>query len=255
MTWKGIASDYQDDEQKQKQNDIKHQKYIILQKFKLSISNKETNGEDPLDNEDYLSITATIDYLRNINETALKTIVKEFFQDFDQSKIRYVLTVPAQWSDDERAAMRIMAKDAGIITKSDHENKLIIINESFAATLFCEKELSAQRFAFDEGSKYLICDAGGGTIDLATYESTIISPKNIGDHKAIGRCQLTTDSGDKCGSGFVDDKMEELLLDILFHGGEDCDIKAHNKLLLAPLMAHFIENLKVCTIYKYIDSD
>lgn len=235
-TWKGIADVgfIEDDEQLKKHDDIRLQKSIILQKFKLNISSKTSS--------DYLSITATIDYLRNINETAFNTIVKNCIVDVDKSKIRYVLTVPAQWTDDERDAMRMMANDAGIITSSDHDNKLIIINESFAATLFCEKELSTKCFAFEEGSKYLICDAGGGTVDLATYESTVISTNK--DTGVIGRCQLTTDSGDKCGSGFVDDKMEDLLLDILFHGCEDSG-RAHNKILLAPLMVEFIENLKV----------
>lgn len=215
-----------------------------MQKFKLNIAASKTSGnedEDENHDDDYLSITATIDYLRNMSDTAFNMIVKNYITDVDKSKIRYVLTVPAQWTDDERAAMRMMATDAGIITKTDHENKLIIINESFAATLFCEKELATKCFAFEEGAKYLICDAGGGTVDLATYESTIILNK---DNNTIGRCQLTTDSGDKCGSGFVDDHMEDLLLDILFHGCNESD-RARNKIWLASLMAHFIENLKV----------
>ncbi|KAI7895644.1 uncharacterized protein EV154DRAFT_494467 [Mucor mucedo] len=241
-TWKGISAGFTDDEtQTRKEEDIKGQKSIILQKFKLNIAASRTNNnEEDNHDDDYLSVMATIDYLRNMNDTAFNMIVKNFFTDVDKSKIRYVLTVPAQWTDDERVAMRMMATDAGIITKTDHENKLIIINESFAATLFCEKELASKCFAFEEGAKYLICDAGGGTVDLATYESTIISSK---DKNSIGRCQLTTDSGDKCGSGFVDDHMENLLLDLLFHGCNQID-KARNKIWLASLMAHFIENLK-----------
>lgn len=60
----------------------------------------------------------------------------------------------------------------------------------------------------------------------------------------IGRCQLTTDSGKKCGSGYVDDKMEDLLIKILFHGAKDMSVK-RKKEAVAPLMVQFIDNFKV----------
>ncbi|KAG2229760.1 hypothetical protein INT48_004764 [Thamnidium elegans] len=235
-TWKRIGKD-EDDPTLEQGN-------TILRKFKIKLADKTADDEEEHNQYDHLNVAATIDYLRQMKETAYNDINKDAIAKVDTEKIRYILTVPAQWDDDERAAMRIMAKDAGIINKGDHENRLIIINESLAATLFCEREICLKRntFKFQKGSRYLICDAGGGTVDLATYEATDASFNNR-DSTLIGRCQLTIDSGGHCGSGFVDDNMENVLLDILFHEAEE-DKKQELKYAISPLMEIFIDELK-----------
>jgi molecular chaperone DnaK (HSP70) len=242
--------------------------HIILRKFKLKLTDTNDRSNDveqdesndgndltSLGKDEYLNVTATIDYLRKMNDGTYEQIKEDQKsvetgnkEVLDKSKIRYILTCPAQWNDDDRAAMRIMAKDAGIITKDDHENRLIIINESFAATLFCETEIEpgVREDAFKEGNKYLVCDAGGGTVDLATYESTSVFDKNK-NTQIIGRCQLTTDSGQMCGSAFIDNNMEDLLLDIMFHGSDPSERQKHSR-YISSLMVQFIEKLKVCTV-------
>jgi molecular chaperone DnaK (HSP70) len=65
-----------------------------------------------------------------------------------------------------------------------------------------------------ENDKYIIFDAGGGTVDLATFESTASS--KTAENESFRRCQLTADSGDKCGSVFLDEQMQKLLLSIFF---------------------------------------
>lgn len=243
-TWKGIGKE---------DDPTVEQRSIILRKFKIKLADKTADDDEEYNQHDILNVAATIDYLRKMKETVYNDINQDAIAKVDTEKIRYILTVPAQWDEDERAAMRIMAKDAGIINKGDNENSLIIINESLAATLFCERKISLKKHTFDfqKGSRYLICDAGGGTVDLATYEATNASFNNR-DSKLIGRCQLTIDNGDNCGSGFVDDNMENVLLDILFHGAEEGK-KQKLKQAIAPLMENFIDELKVpYYIYTYI---
>lgn len=83
-------------------------------------------------------------------------------------------------------------------------------------------------------------------MDLATYESTLPFTEGDNEKNVIGRCQLTTDSGKKCGSGYVDDRMESLLIEILLHDADDVPME-NKKAFVAPLMVQFIDDYKVHT--------
>lgn len=88
-------------------------------------------------------------------------------------EIHWVLTVPAIWNDAAKQFMRECAKDAGI----DNDN-LTIALEPEAASLFCrhlpvEKTGGANQPSlsqFKAGTKYLVVDAGGGTVDITVHE-------------------------------------------------------------------------------------
>ncbi|GAN05319.1 hypothetical protein MAM1_0087c04789 [Mucor ambiguus] len=116
--------------------------------------------------------------------------------------------------------MRNVAISAGLISEKDHESRLIIINESLAATLYCERETAAALFSeramaesvIPIGSNYIVCDAGGGTVDIASFVAT----KALKENKSFPRCQLTADTGERCGSTYLDERMKELLMRVLF---------------------------------------
>lgn len=88
--------------------------------------------------------------------------------------IRWVITVPAIWSDPAKAFMRTAAIKAGI-----DPGMLTIALEPEAAALYVkhlpvEKRLDTNKEmvlqAFAPGSKYIVVDAGGGTIDITAHE-------------------------------------------------------------------------------------
>jgi molecular chaperone DnaK (HSP70) len=99
---------------------------------------------------DYLK--AAIEYVRT------QSLLRHYGQNFLESQqISYVITVPAIWSDKAKDLTRKAAERAGI-----HRRKLVLITEPEAAALYCatlcrEVDLTA-------GDKFLICDAGGGTV-------------------------------------------------------------------------------------------
>lgn len=142
-TWKNGYSDKLPEES--------YKEAITLRKFKLKLKNEDTeqdrNDEDDSETLDpkfeHLYFTATIDYLRNINDATFNHIKNTYF-NVDKEQIRYILTVPAEWTENERNAMRVMAIRAGIISRDDHENRLLIINESYAATFYCENEIAVE---------------------------------------------------------------------------------------------------------------
>lgn len=191
----------------------------IFEKFKLklpkSVSQKGAglvSGNKEQDDEE-ANMRATIDFFRVVydhifNQIHAQRPVSNI--EFSKDKIRFVITVPAIWNDVERTIMRNVAVAAGLISENDHENRLIIINESLAATLYCEREKAGD--LLEENANYIVCDAGGGTVDIASFVATIPDKENM----SFPRCQLTADSGERCGSTYLDKRMGELIMKLLF---------------------------------------
>ncbi|MEW5309675.1 MAG: hypothetical protein WDW38_001544 [Sanguina aurantia] len=80
--------------------------------------------------------------------------------------IQWCITVPAQWSDASKATVRNAALRAGIISKLDSP-QLMIILEPEAAALHA-KTLRAIELAV--GDVFMVVDAGGGTVDVTVEE-------------------------------------------------------------------------------------
>jgi molecular chaperone DnaK (HSP70) len=72
------------------------------------------------------------------------------------------------WSDRAKATMREAALRAGLINSNDHPDRLMLISEPEAAALYCEKK--SEQFNLKHGQRFMICDAGGGTVDLIVFE-------------------------------------------------------------------------------------
>ncbi|XP_053376188.1 heat shock 70 kDa protein 12A-like [Mercenaria mercenaria] len=128
----------------------------------------------------------SIDYLK---KDVLDTLSKQVDTSLEVHDIHWVLTVPAIWNDAAKQFMREAAQKAGILGKS-----LTICLEPEAASIYCrhlqvskspaagEKSSLAQ---FSSGTKYLVLDAGGGTVDITVHEVTTSGElKEL--HKASG---------------------------------------------------------------------
>ncbi|XP_053387922.1 heat shock 70 kDa protein 12B-like [Mercenaria mercenaria] len=94
-------------------------------------------------------------------------------QKLKATNIQWVLTVPAIWTEGAKQFMREAAVAAGI-----DDDKLCIALEPEAASIYCRylsvetsvnsTELTLQRFR--EGKRYMVVDAGGGTVDINVHE-------------------------------------------------------------------------------------
>jgi len=106
-----------------------------------------------------LPVDFAADYLKAIrqhvlNEALTRHLGKEFL---DKQPIRYVITVPAIWSDKARDLTRQAAARAGI-----PEDNLSLVTEPEAAALYCST--LCNEVSLGNGDRFLICDAGGGTV-------------------------------------------------------------------------------------------
>ncbi|XP_052799223.1 heat shock 70 kDa protein 12A-like isoform X2 [Mya arenaria] len=88
-----------------------------------------------------------------------------------ENDIHWVLTVPAIWDNAAKQFMREAAKQADI-----EETRLTVALEPEAASLFC-RHLPVERSGNEtslgklkSGQKYLVLDAGGGTVDITVHE-------------------------------------------------------------------------------------
>lgn len=146
---------------------------------------------------------AISDYLHGLHEYAAEKILQDFGPSYSRKCFRYCLTVPAMWSDKAKDVMRRAAIRANLITEADHPERLMLVSEPEAAALYCER--ACKQYDLEEGDRFLICDAGGGTVDLIVYDINCSSQ---------GRrlSEVTKGHGASCGSMFIDLNFRDLLI-------------------------------------------
>ncbi|KAH0541830.1 hypothetical protein FGG08_003713 [Glutinoglossum americanum] len=144
----------------------------------------------------------------------------------DITKIDFVLTVPAIWSDSAKKsnfaaplrsthllnAFTVAATDciAGGAETEDaarragigNEHELEILSEPEAAALYTLKHSDRSSSMIKVNDRIVVCDAGGGTVDLISYDVLQIQPL------IVRECAAGT--GDYCGSTFIDRNFESL---------------------------------------------
>ncbi|KAI1771010.1 actin-like ATPase domain-containing protein [Hypoxylon cercidicola] len=126
----------------------------------------------------------------------------------DALRLHVVITLPAIWKGYARQSMEIAARKAGILDYRDAgDTTLSFAPEPEAAALFtlCEPGRIVKK-----GNVYIICDAGGGTVDLITYE--------IQKDKPLTVREAAEGTGGLCGGIFIDEAFERICKDRLGKG-------------------------------------
>lgn len=91
-----------------------------------------------------------------------------------QRKFQYCLTVPAKYTQKEKAILREACIRADMISRYDHFDRLMMVSESEAAALYAEKK--TQPFQADD--TILVCEAGFYTINLALFKKSTFGGGN-----------------------------------------------------------------------------
>ncbi|KAL3878543.1 hypothetical protein ACJMK2_030883 [Sinanodonta woodiana] len=184
--------------------------WYYFRRFKMTLYDKMSlNRNFKLESDDGKTLSAML-----VFSSCLKYLVDHLFktcQDrisgIERTDIRWVLTVPAIWNDAAKQFMREAAEKADI-----PGDQLLIALEPEAASIFCQhlplKMISGTDGGFKPfqlGSKYLVLDAGGGTIDITVHE--VMDDRELRElHRACG--------GDWGGTK-VDKAFADLLIDIV----------------------------------------
>ncbi|KAK1574456.1 uncharacterized protein LY79DRAFT_593272 [Colletotrichum navitas] len=120
-------------------------------------------------------------------------------------KFHVVITLPAIWPEYAKARMRRAAENAGLLEERPAgQTTLAFISEPEAAALATMRDL-AGRPNIKAGDHFVVCDAGGGTVDLISYEVLSLKPMVV--REAI------KGDGELCGGVFLDEAFVNLIKD------------------------------------------
>ena len=140
------------------------------------------------------------DFLSAVYKHTMTTLYRRFPQGVMQvTKVDFVLTVPAIWSDAAKSKVEDAARRAGMTNEHD----LQLLSEPESAAVYTIKSLGEAHSPFKVNDRLVVCDAGGGTVDLIAYEIKSIAPR-------LTVVECTAGSGDFCGSTFIDREFERL---------------------------------------------
>ncbi|KAL4232760.1 Heat shock 70 kDa protein 12A [Mactra antiquata] len=187
-----------------------HKDYYFFRRFKMRLFNQiQLKRKFMLEDEMCEKLpamevfSACIKYLRD----RLLNRIHDSYVNMADEEIKWVLTVPAIWNDTSKQFMREAAEKAGINT-----SQLLIALEPEAASLCCRhlpmdtmKGCSGGLKPFAPKAKYMVFDAGGGTIDITVHQV-----------QADGSIkELYVANGGNWGGTSIDRKYHEFLGDIV----------------------------------------
>jgi hypothetical protein len=147
-----------------------------------------------------LPVDIIADFLQHVKDHVLKTLDEEYRREVWSSlPITLVVTVPAVWSDAAKDRTLQAVRQAGFNnTYFPLLKRTLLATEPEAAAIYTIKTLRGttqdQRLAVGDG--FVICDMGGGTVDLISYRVAELQP-TIVEEATIG-------TGDQCGGSFID---------------------------------------------------
>ncbi|KAF2084380.1 actin-like ATPase domain-containing protein [Saccharata proteae CBS 121410] len=137
-------------------------------------------------------------YLRCLHQYFVHFLEKKFRPEVVKvTPVEYWVTVPAIWSDKAKSATLAAAKAAGFGSRPT--DKVCLISEPEAAALAALKPHIGPDVLdpVHPDESILVCDCGGGTVDITTY--TVLNT-----HPELKFQELCFGMGGKCGSTAID---------------------------------------------------
>ncbi|CAI4217302.1 unnamed protein product [Parascedosporium putredinis] len=131
------------------------------QKLPFYVSPLETAAQ--LKRFDKNVVDAVSDYLTEVYKHTMDTLTRRYGESFMAStKVDFVLTCPAVWSDAAKNTTLQAAERAGMGSKSEIQ----MISEPEAAAVYTLKAIQPNHL--NVGDNFIVCDAGGGTVEYVS---------------------------------------------------------------------------------------
>ncbi|XP_055937717.1 heat shock 70 kDa protein 12A-like isoform X2 [Argiope bruennichi] len=208
-------------------------KWLYFEKFKMTLHKTENLSRDTIiyaaNGKGLSALTVFAHALRYFRKHALQELSDQSATCILNDDVRWVVTVPAIWRQPAKQFMRNAAYEAGIASKENPEQLLIAL-EPEAASIFCRRlrqhqlvpmmsgpqrlslpnikenpDSSLPAVIENAGTRYMVVDCGGGTVDITVHEITDENGTIKELHKA---------TGGPYGSVGIDLEFEKLLADI-----------------------------------------
>ncbi|PNP76464.1 hypothetical protein FNYG_10202 [Fusarium nygamai] len=144
-------------------------------------------------------VDVVADFMGAMYNHALEKIGSRVPRDYlDLCEKSFVLSVPAVWSDKAKEKTIQAAKKAGVYP-------VTLVKEPEAAALYT---FMTQERALNSGDCFVVCDAGGGTVDLISYEVVSTEP-------TLDLAELVPGKGNMSGSLGLNKRFAEAVRDLI----------------------------------------
>ena len=203
---------------------------LLFQTYKMHLLHLDSNAVS-VDGREMPLMTIIAETLRFISEKALHKLSEQVGKVV-KTKIKWVLTVPALWSEEHKQFMRRACVEAGIIDNLNDTNLLLCLEPEGASISVREDAEEAVRQQMDSGSVGMVLDCGGGTVDI-TIHKLLCEPHE----KFLCEELLPSSGGCEWGSKFVDLYFEEFLKE--FFGEELFESYKRNAVGRLDILKHF----------------
>ncbi|KAK1760334.1 hypothetical protein QBC47DRAFT_3712 [Echria macrotheca] len=178
------------------------------------------------------TVQIVADYLGAVYKHAIAKIAKDEMTGVLELPRQFVITVPAIWSDQAKTATlnaaRLAHADMKFVSPED------LVTEPEAAALYALQ--SFRNRGFKTGDTFVLCDAGGGTVDLISYKITSLYPR-------MQVKEVVSATGAAVGSMMINNGFERYLRQIL---GDDVLARMKDKggVAFNAVMREFDQKIK-----------
>ena len=170
--------------------------------------------------------------LKFIANKALEKLKEQIGDIVKKEKIRWVLTVPALWSEENKMFMQNAAVEAGIVSHWNSDNLLLCL-EPEGASIQCREDADENlKKQMKKNDIVLVLDNGGGTNDISVQKL-----KCEPNESFLSEEVLPSSGGCEWGSKYVDKNFEDFLK--IFFGDELFNIYLKNALARLEILKHF----------------
>ena len=140
-----------------------------------------------------------VDYLRELKNFIFDLLSRKVVT-FKKENIKWCLTIPAIWNEADKHLMREAAVEAEIVDEISSEKLILALEPEAAALAFVE----TNNEKLPNDSRFMIVDAGGGTVDLTVHE---IDNENLKE--------VVRGSGGACGSTYLDQRFTHYIKELI----------------------------------------
>ena len=177
---------------------------LLFQTYKMHLLHMHENARS-VDGREMPLMKVISESLRYMADKAIEKLTEQIGKVV-KTRIRWVLTVPALWSEEHKLFMRKAAVEAGIVDGSNSTNLLLCL-EPEGASIQCREDAEESiREQLTKGKIVMVLDCGGGTVDITVHKLTCEVPEQF-------LCEelLPSSGGSEWGSKYVDLYFEQFL--------------------------------------------
>ena len=149
--------------------DYEYFKNIKMNLYKKNYKIKSTNDKEA---DIELIITKILEI---VSKNAINQIQKKHDSSIKKEDIKWIVTIPAIWEEKSKKIMINASKSAGLINEHTDLSLVLALEPEAAGIYYNSPNISYNKDGINGGSPYIICDIGGGTVDICTHRKINIS--------------------------------------------------------------------------------